>query len=60
MKKKQDSLSQQVTKLEQAMLAPEYDSKVPADVRQANSEKLAQSKGEIERLTAAMAQLSTM
>lgn len=60
LQKKQDSLSQQVTKLEQAMSAADYETKVPSEVRQANSEKLSQSKGEIERLTAAMQQLSTM
>ena len=58
--KKQDSLLQQVNKLEQAIGAPDYIAKVPADVRQANFEKLTQSRGEIERLTAAMKQLSTM
>lgn len=58
--KKQDSLSQQVKKLQQAMDAPDYITKVPAEVRQANFEKLTQSNGEIERLTAAMKQLSTM
>lgn len=58
--KKQDTLSQQVSKLEQAMVAPDYETKVPEEVRQSNSEKLVQSKGEIERLTAAMKQLSTM
>ncbi|KAK3912795.1 Valine--tRNA ligase [Frankliniella fusca] len=60
LQKKQESLTQQVRKLEQSMVAPDYDSKVPAEVRLANSEKLAQSKGEIERLAAAMKQLSTM
>ncbi len=42
------------------MTAPDYDTKVPAEVRVANSEKLSQSKGEIDRLAAAMKQLSTM
>ncbi|XP_026281108.1 valine--tRNA ligase isoform X2 [Frankliniella occidentalis] len=60
LQKKQDSLSQQVKKLEQSMVAPDYETKVPSEVRAANSEKLAQSKGEIERLAAAMKQLSTM
>lgn len=38
----------------------DYENKVPEDVRQANSEKLATSRGELERLVQAMASLRTM
>lgn len=60
MNKKQESLTQTVTKLQQAMAVANYASKVPEDVRKANQEKLEQSKVEIERLTAAIDTLKLM
>lgn len=58
--KKKDNLASIVTKLEQAIAASDYLTKVPEDVRNNNQEKLEQSKIEIERIVAAMETLSTM
>lgn len=58
--KKEEFLQQSITKLEQTLSMADYESKVPEDVRQANSEKLATSRGELERLVQAMASLRTM
>lgn len=58
--KKKDNLNSTVEKLEQAMTAPDYTTKVPEDVRNNNQEKLNQSKIEIERIIAAMETLKTM
>nr|CAD7454031.1 unnamed protein product [Timema tahoe] len=58
--KKRETLEQQVTKLNQAMSAADYQVKVPVEVRQTNSEKLIASEGELSRLQAAMVALKTM
>ncbi|XP_058834908.1 valine--tRNA ligase [Topomyia yanbarensis] len=58
--KKRDNLTSTVGKLEQAMAASDYCTKVPEDVRTANQDKLEQSKVEIERIIAAMETLKTM
>ncbi|CAG2054897.1 unnamed protein product [Timema podura] len=58
--KKREALEQQVTKLNQAMSAADYEAKVPVEVRQTNSEKLIASEGELSRLQAAMVALKTM
>lgn len=58
--KKHELLKQSITKLEQAMAAPDYEVKLPEEVREANSEKLIQNKGELERLIDAMTALKTM
>ncbi|XP_050555637.1 valine--tRNA ligase [Spodoptera frugiperda] len=60
LEKKKDALSQTIAKLQQAMAAEDYTTKVPAEVQKTNSEKLAQSQGEIERLQAAMETLKLM
>ncbi|XP_063624402.1 valine--tRNA ligase isoform X1 [Cydia splendana] len=60
LEKKKDTLSQTITKLCQAMAAEDYATKVPADVQKGNSEKLAQSQGEIARLQAAIETLKLM
>ncbi|XP_063891954.1 valine--tRNA ligase isoform X1 [Helicoverpa armigera] len=60
LEKKKESLSQTIAKLQQAMAAEDYTTKVPAEVQKTNSEKLAQSQGEIERLQAAMETLKLM
>jgi valyl-tRNA synthetase len=53
-------LSQTISKLQQAMAAEDYATKVPVEVQKANTEKLAQSQGEIERLQSAMETLKLM
>ncbi|CAH0751678.1 unnamed protein product [Diatraea saccharalis] len=58
--KKKEALTQTITKLQQAMAAEDYVTKVPAEVQKANTEKLAQAQGEIERLQAAMVTLKLM
>lgn len=60
LEKKKEALSQTITKLQQAMAADDYSTKVPAEVQKTNSEKLAQSQGEIDRLQAAMETLKLM
>ena len=58
--KKQEQLRQTIAKLEQAISANDYETKVPVEIRNVNAEKLSQSKGEIIRLTEAVASLKTM
>lgn len=58
--KKKDNLSSTVGKLEQAMGAADYETKVPEEVRNNNREKLDQSKIEIERIIAAIETLKMM
>lgn len=58
--KKKDNLSSTVGKLEQAMGAADYETKVPEEVRKNNKEKLDQSKIEIERIIAAIETLKMM
>ncbi|XP_063235744.1 valine--tRNA ligase isoform X2 [Bacillus rossius redtenbacheri] len=58
--KKQEQLRQQVSKLRAAAAAPDYATKVPAEVRDANAEKLASSEGELVRLEAAVLALRDM
>ncbi|KAJ9598284.1 hypothetical protein L9F63_011024 [Diploptera punctata] len=60
LQKKQDQLQQQLNKLKQAMSAPDYEVKVPQEVRQTNSEKLNQTEGELLRLESAMTTLKSM
>ena len=60
LEKKQGQLRSQLDKLKKAVSIPNYESKVPEDVRKANSEKLSQTETEIERLTEAMASLKAM
>lgn len=60
LEKKKETLSQTINKLQQAMAAEDYTTKVPADVQKTNSEKLLQSQGEIERLQAAVETLKLM
>ena len=42
------------------MDAPDYENKVPLEVRQANKEKLKQTEGELIRLKSAMTALKAM
>lgn len=60
LEKKKDNLSQTISKLQQAMAADDYVTKVPAEVQKVNSEKLTQSQGEIQRLQAAIETLKLM
>jgi len=58
--KKEEFLRGSIVKLEQAMSVADYETKVPEEVRAANTDKMAASRGELERLTQAMASLHTM
>lgn len=49
-----------ITKLQQAMAAEDYSTKVPAEVQKTNSEKLTQSQGELDRLQSAIETLKLM
>ncbi|KAL5288496.1 VARS family protein [Megaselia abdita] len=60
LEKKKAGLEQTVSKLQQSMAANDYESKVPADVRDANSEKLTQSSSEIQRIISAIETLKLM
>ncbi|XP_049873606.1 valine--tRNA ligase isoform X2 [Pectinophora gossypiella] len=60
LEKKKEALSQTINKLQQAMSAEDYATKVPAEVQKGNTEKLSQSQGEMERLLAAVETLKLM
>lgn len=60
LKKKSDLLTQTVIKLQKAMSVVDYETKVPEDVRNTNSEKLEQSQNEIDRLAEAIGVLTLM
>ncbi|XP_026327142.1 valine--tRNA ligase isoform X2 [Hyposmocoma kahamanoa] len=58
--KKKESLTQTINKLQQAMAAEDYTTKVPDEVQKTNTEKLTQSLGEMERLLKAVETLKLM
>lgn len=58
--KKIEFLQGKKEKLEKAMNAPDYESKVPAEVRQANVDTLTQSSTELVRLENALQALKLM
>lgn len=60
LEKKKAALEQTVLRLQQSMTANDYESKVPVNVREANSEKLSQSSSEILRIIAAVETLKLM
>lgn len=60
MKKKKISLIQQTESLEKLMAAENYETKVPEEVRQKNTEKLAQLKNEVELIENGIKQLDLM
>jgi len=60
LKKKSDSLYQTVDKLQKAMSVTDYQTKVPEDVKIANTEKLKQSQDELDRLAEAIGVLKIM
>ncbi|CAG0888045.1 unnamed protein product [Darwinula stevensoni] len=59
-KEKQQKLEAQKGKLEETMKKSDYEVQVPEDIRSANSEKLNQLKGEIEKLAEAFRNLELM
>ncbi|XP_026724940.1 valine--tRNA ligase [Trichoplusia ni] len=58
--KKKEALNQTLKKLQQVTTAEDYLTKVPEDVQKANTEKLAQSQGEIEIIEGALRILNSM
>lgn len=60
LKKKSDLLTQTVEKLQKSMSVPDYEIKVPEDVKDANKEKLKQSQDELDRLAEAIGVLKIM
>lgn len=58
LQKSEDSIQQNIVKLEKAMTVPSYESKVPEEVRIANTEKLNQLQGELSKLKEARLALS--
>ncbi|XP_014283591.1 valine--tRNA ligase isoform X1 [Halyomorpha halys] len=58
--KKKEGVVDRIKKLEQAMSIPDYETKVPEEVKQSNNEKHSQSKGELDRLTEALKSLEIM
>lgn len=60
LQKKKEFLVQSVSKLNQLAEAADYSTKVPIEVQAQNSDKLEQSKIEIERITAAIQALAVM
>ncbi|XP_050350770.1 valine--tRNA ligase [Nymphalis io] len=60
LEKKKDTLTQTINKLQQAIGADDYITKVPPEVQKSNAEKLTQSQGEMERLQAAVDTLKLM
>ncbi len=60
LEKKRSALSSSLEKLKKSMEMEGYETKVPADVRAANSEKLEQTKTELIRLADAITALKNM
>jgi valyl-tRNA synthetase len=60
LKKKSDSLTLTVQKLNKAMSVADYETKVPEDIKNANKEKLRQSQDELDRLVEAIEVLKIM
>lgn len=58
--KKQEQLKDTKTKLEKAMSAGDYTTKVPAEVRESNDSKMSQTTAELERLEKAIETLKLM
>lgn len=58
--KKEELLTGTIQKLKQAMVASDYETKVPAEVQKLNQEKLVNNEGELERLAEAMQTLKLM
>jgi len=60
LEKKQELLRGTLSKLMGSMSAPDYENKVPEEVRSANTEKRNQTEGELARLADAMAVLKLL
>lgn len=60
MEKSCEQLNQTISKLDQLMKVADYAAKVPQEVQTSNSEKMNQSKGELERLASAIESLKLM
>ncbi|XP_059052119.1 valine--tRNA ligase isoform X1 [Achroia grisella] len=60
LEKKKETLFQTINKLQQAIAAEDYTTKVPIEVQKNNTEKLSQSQGEIQRLEKAIETLRIM
>lgn len=60
MSKKKEGVEERLKNLEKSMSVKDYESKVPEDVKQANKEKLSQTKGELERIAEALRSLQQM
>lgn len=60
LEKKRTQLNQTIDKLNQAINASDYTTKVPAEVQQTNTEKLSESEAEISRINAAIDSLKLM
>lgn len=60
LEKKKTQLLQAIEKLNQAMNANDYETKVPAEIQQTNKDKLSESEAEISRIAAAIDSLKLM
>ncbi|XP_020300510.1 valine--tRNA ligase isoform X2 [Pseudomyrmex gracilis] len=60
LQKKERQLIETIQKLKQDLAVPDYDIKVPLDVQRNNTEKLANSEGELQRINDAVMLLRTM
>lgn len=60
LEKKQTQLTQTIDKLNQAINASDYTTKVPEDIQLANKDKLTESEAEIARINAAIESLKLM
>lgn len=58
--KRKEQLQSSISKLEKDSAKPDYEAKVPEDVRAANKEKLESCIGELERLSIAEKTLGSM
>lgn len=57
LRKNEESITQSLAKLKKSMDVPNYESKVPTDVQQANADKLKQLQGELLKLEEAKTNL---
>lgn len=60
LQKKKEQLEKTVENTNKAISVPDYSTKVPVEVQEANKEKIEQSESEIKRIIEAMATLKTM
>lgn len=60
LQKKKEQLEVTINRLDQSMAAADYTTKVPIDIQEINTEKLSQSRSEIDRINSAMETLKVM